>query len=555
MSKNTHEDNPNLDAKELTEPFLFLDEDGKALKEPMVFYNNKLDLNLPLPKISPLGAEYYMNWAEVERDLDRKVFPLDFLNKKDIVFKLDKNEVLPSQLNSATITEKINIKQDDISPKERRAERDVSYSAYGLMGYFRKRCKVVTIKNIFYAYEEFSYLAKSHIEIARLIMKYCREHLEDKSSSFLDGIVNFLMREPQICVQQQDIPKNYVSFKNGVLDTTTRLFLKHSSSFLTLYYIDANYSPFSNLETPIFDNFINSITGGDLILAERILQFIGYALTPDSNAKCLFLLQGVGDSGKSVFANFLQKLFNDDSVVQLEAEFFGEKFTTAELIGKALCYMPDIPPSPLDNSSVSRLKLITGNDRLKVHKKNEGNSDLITSAKFIIATNHALLTKTKDEPFFNRVITIPFRFAIPREERIVNLEELLLQEKDAVVTKAVSAYFRLVDNGYKFAGDYQANEIVSASETNDLDYTLQIYEFTKNKFIGNENGIVFVEDAFKLFCDKFDGVSKNDFSHYFKQFANDIFGAKKDRKRKAGFGNPLSCLTGVSFKEEGDYGL
>lgn len=370
----------------------------------------------------------------------------------------------------------------------------------------------------------------------------------------MDGVVNFLMREPQICVQQQDIPKNYVSFKNGVLDTTTRLFLKHSYSFLTLYYIDANYSPFSNLETPIFDNFINSITGGDLILAERIIQFIGYALTPDSNAKCLFLLQGVGDSGKSVFANFLQKLFNDDSVVQLEAEFFGEKFTTAELIGKALCYMPDIPPSPLDNSSVSRLKLITGNDRLKVHKKNEGNSDLITSAKFIIATNHALLTKTKDEPFFNRVITIPFRFAIPREERIVNLEELLLQEKDAIVTKAISAYFRLVDNGYKFAGDYQPNEIVFASETNDLDYTLQIYEFTKNKFIPNENGIVFVEDAFNLFCKTFDGISKKDFSHYFKQFTNDIFGAKKDRKRKAGFGNPLSCLTGISFKEDG-YGL
>lgn len=555
MSKNTHDDNPNLDAKELTEPFLFLDEDGKALKEPMVFYNEKLDLNLPLPEINPLGAEYYINWAEVEKDLDRKVFPLDFLNKKDIIFKTDKNVVIQSQSNSATIIEKNDMKQDNVSSKQIRAERDDSYSAYELMECFRKRCKVVTIKNIFYAYEEFSYLAKSHIEIARLIMKYCREHLVDKSSSFLDGVVNFLMREPLICVKQKDIPRNYVAFKNGVLDTNTRLFSKHSSSFLTLYYIEANYLPFSNLETPIFDNFVNSITGGDLTLAERILQFIGYVLTPDSNAKCLFLLQGVGDSGKSVFANFLQKLFNDDSVVQLESSFFGEKFTTAELIGKALCYMPDIPPSPLDNSSVSRLKLITGNDRLKVHKKNEGNSDLITSAKFVIATNHALLTKTKDEPFFNRVVTIPFKFAVPRHKRIMNLDDLLLQERDAIVTKAINAYFRLVDNGYKFAGDYHPNEIISATETNDLDYTLQIYEFTKNKFITNENGIVFVEDAFNLFCEIFNGISKNDFSHCFKQFANDIFSAKKDRKRKAGFGNPLSCLTGISFKEEGDYGL
>lgn len=552
---NTRKDNPNLDAKELLEPFLFLDEDGKALKEPMVFYKEKLDLDLPLPEISPLGGEYYINWAEVEKDLDRKVFPLDFLNKKGSILKTEKNEVLPPQLNSATGTERNSINREDVLFKQTRAGRGNSYSPYELMEYFCERCKVVTINNTFYAYEGFSYLAKTHIEIARLIMKYCRECFVGKSSSLLDGVVNFLMREPLICVKQQDIPQNYVSLKNGILDTNTRLFLKHSSSFLTLYYIDANYLPFSNLETPIFDNFINSITGGDLTLAERILQFIGYVLTPDSNAKCLFLLQGVGDSGKSVFANFLQKLFNYDSVVQLESSFFGEKFTTAELIGKALCYMPDIPPTPLDNSSVSRLKLITGNDRLKVHKKNEGNSDLITSAKFIIATNHALLTKTKDEPFFNRVITIPFRFAIPREKRIVNLDELLLQEKDAIVTKAISAYFRLVDNGYKFAGDYQPNEVIFASETKDLDYTLQIYEFTRNRFISDGNGIVFVEDAFNLFCETFDGVSKNDFSHHFKQFTNDVFGAKKDRKRKAGFGNPLSCIIGISFKEENNYGL
>ena len=366
--------------------------------------------------------------------------------------------------------------------------------------------------------------------------------------------MNFIQREPLVVITE-DIPKNYVAFQNGVLDIKKRLFFKHSPEFLTLYEITANYFPTLNIPTPVFDNYLFSITGGDKELTERILQLIGYCLTSDNSAKCFFLLQGVPNSGKSVFSNMLQKLFSFNAVTQLEAQLFGEKFTASELIGKALCSFPDIPSAPLDDAAISRIKLYTGNDPITAPVKFKENEKFICTAKFIFATNHPFLTKKKDEGFDNRIVTIPFKNSVSKENQVYDLEKRLLKERDGIVTKSIAAYFRLVDNNYKFAGDFKPNEVIANLEAKDVDYTIQIYEFTKNKFVANENGAVFVEDAFNLFCEIFNGISKNEFSHYFQQYANEIYEAKKDRKRKAGFGNPLSCLTGISFKEEDGYDL
>ena len=531
---NPPEENPNLEAKELIEPMIFFSEgktpsnpaeeenpnlEAKELIEPMIFFSKD-----EIPSIPP---------QEGNTNFEANT------SKTQIVKPTAITITETTALSAVPQTNKISSLQSET--------HNTGLTSYKLMEHFLSQRPVIIVNDTFYVFDKIAYFRKNNIQMARLVMQHCRGYI--KNSNSLIDVVRLLMREPTICVEQLNIPKNFVSFKNCVLNTSTRKILEHSPALLTLYNIEADFLQFKNLSSPIFDEFIFSITGGDSILAERIYQSIGYLLTPDSNAKCFFLLQGVGDSGKSVFANFLQSLFNDDSVVQLESSFFGEKFTMAELVGKSLCYMPDIPPSPLDNSSVSRLKLITGNDRLKVHKKNEGNVDLLTSAKFVIATNHPLLTKTKDNAFFNRVITIPFKYAVPPERRVLNLQKLLSHEKSAVVTKAILAYFRLVDNNYIFAGDYQPNEIVDTDSISCLNYRYQILKFTKDHFVSDKNGIVFIEDAYNLFCKLFNGISKNDFSHYFQESTLDFFDAKKDRKRKSSVGNPLSCMTGINFKK------
>lgn len=532
------EKNPNLEAKELIEPMICSKEDGTPLIEPMVYYNQPLDYNYPLPPMKKIGLEYLINWKKLEEIIEKPIFPDDFIKE------------FTSSLKAQTV---------QIAPKIKYATQQTNCEKenpqYSVMKKFLSMVNLIILNETYYVYSGTSYIPTTRKELARLIVKKCRGNIKEQSSHFTDGVIKYIDMEPLVIITEYDISKNYVAFQNCVLDINNRTSLKHSPKYITLYEINANYYSNAAIPTPTFDSYLFSITQGDSNLMERILQIIGYLLTPDKKGKCFFLFQGVPDSGKSILVNLIQKLFSDNAVIQLEAQLFGEKFTASELIGKALCSFPDIPATPLDNATVSRIKLYTGNDPISAAVKFKDNQKFLCSAKFIFTTNHALLTKNEDIAFNNRIVAIPFKYSVPKEKQNFDLEDELLKEKDGIVSKAIVAYFKLVDNGYIFTGNFQPNEVISNSTSNIIDCKIQIYEFVKNRFVSNENGIVFIEDAFICFCQHFNGISKNEFSHYFQLFASKIFNAKQKRKRKSGIGNPISCLTGILFKTEDSYDL
>ena len=72
--------NPNSDARELKEAMLFEREDGTPLIEPMIFYDRPLNPNYPLPKIKPLGAEYFINLKKLEEQTGKILFADDISN-------------------------------------------------------------------------------------------------------------------------------------------------------------------------------------------------------------------------------------------------------------------------------------------------------------------------------------------------------------------------------------------------------------------------------------------------------------------------------------------
>ncbi len=544
--------NPNLEAKELREVFTEFDDSGKPLIDPFVYYDRPLDLNKPLPEIKQkIGVEYDVDWRQLEEKTG-KIQCFDDFGKHMLM--LLNNETNDNQ-NRKTSSElpKVNGKASATEVAKAMKELEASDKAYAVMRDFIKKVKVIVIEENFYIFDGISYSTKTNAEIARLIVKNCRNKIIGKSSAFVDDVRRFLLKEPDIFIEENAIPKNLIAFQNGILDIKSKQLYRHSSDFLTLYEVLANYFPERSISTPVFDKYLYSITQGNAELAERILQAIGYILTSDSNGKCFFLLQGVPNSGKTVFTNFLQRLFNKNAVTQLEAHLLGDKFTASELIGKAFCIFPDMAGSPMDEAAVSRIKTLTGNDPLFVPRKHTSNAEIICSAKIICTTNHPFLIKSKrgDEALNNRIITIPFAFSVPNEQKINDLEELLLKERDGIVTKSMQAYFRLVNNRYHFAGDFKPNEIIASDITIDIDCEVQIYKYVKNNFRAEQNGIVFVDDAYVEFSKSFGGICKNEFSQFFCQYATELHNGKKSRKRKNSSDNALSCVRGISFVEEG----
>ncbi len=551
MKNILNEKNQNTQPKQLIDPIIYLGEDGTPLTEPVIFYDRPLDFSQPLPDIEPLGPEYYMNWIQIDTSVGHKVMPLDFLNGKDLPkaeepVELSILNTVPTntqilELPKKMIDSKINI------PADMAVEED-KYSVYDIMHMFLAKKPVIVLNNNLYAYNGTTYEIKMPIEVARDVLKECRELIKDNGPSFVDNVVNYIKREPLVCVDEGNVSTNYVAFDNGVLDINGKILMPHSPDCITLYQVKAKYHSNYNIPTPVFDNYLQTITNGDMLLVERILQTIGYILTPDPNGKCFFLLQGVPDSGKSVFSNFLKELFNDGATKPLEAQLLGDKFTASELIGKVFCTFPDMSAKALDEATVSRIKMFTGGDAISVPVKYGSNIRFVCSAKFIFATNHPFLIKSEDEAFFDRVVTIPFKYAVEKSQKIYNLKEKLLSERDGIVSKAIAAYYRLVDNNYVFAGYYPPNEVIAGSITGEMDYRTPVYSFAKNEFVKNGETVVFMEDALLAFSKLFPGIPENEFYHHFAQFTSELFNAKKGRKRKKPNPNPQSCMCGINFK-------
>lgn len=77
---------------------------------------------------------------------------------------------------------------------------------------------------------------------------------------------------------------------------------------------------------PDFDDFIDSISGGDASLYTLIWEAIGYLLSNDTNAKVFFLFYGVKDSGKSLLGRTIEDLIGKQWVSNYKPFRFKQAF-------------------------------------------------------------------------------------------------------------------------------------------------------------------------------------------------------------------------------------
>lgn len=389
--------------------------------------------------------------------------------------------------------------------------------------------------------------------LRRLIMGNCREAVASEGNARLvDEIFKLLMCEPQICDNPESIATDLVSFHNGVWDLKNHRLLHHAPHFNTYYCLSAN--KIDSTYHPIFDAFLDKITDTDQILRQRIWEIMGYCLVPDMSAKAFFVFQGVPDSGKSVLAKFLMSCFNPDAVVAVDLQTLGDRFAASSLIGKQLSTSMDMPDAPLNPRTVSTFKMITGGDLITADVKYRPAITFLNRAKFVLGSNHPLLTQNENPAFSRRAICVPFSHTIPPHQQDRSLFDKLIRERDAIICSALQAYNELHTKNYQFAGDYPLNGIfyqnlgglrVMRSEETALE------EFIRDNFKPDSDGIVFIQDLQEQFQAETNFViPPQTFSAKFLEACNRVGIPNVQRigkKRKETGGNPQACLSGLSF--------
>lgn len=438
------------------------------------------------------------------------------------------------------------------SRKRNATRSDDPFSAYSLMQSLLSKVILCVKEKQLYRYTGTYYEPCSQQQAERLIVDVCRTEIATVGASRLPkDVYAFLLMEPDISIDEENMTERFLAFYNGLLDMSTGNLLPHSPQYFTTYCLNCHLlTPDIPATCPVFECFLNDITGGDRSMATRIWEIIGYCLTPDILGKVMFVFQGVPNSGKSLLSDLISSFFPPDKVSALDIHALKQQFAMSELEGKAICISADLPNAPLDATSVSNIKKLTGRDVVSADKKYSARKQFKFFGKIIAVTNYPLLTTRRDDAFQERVVAVPFLYSVAPEKRVDLLPELL-SERSAIAKKALSAYFELRKRHYRFAGDYRLNQAEALyTELCQEDAIIpQIHRFAQQFFVADPNCCVFMDDAYNLYSSLYGGVHINTFSIAFSSAAESFFGATKVRKRKTNAVNATSCVQGIRLKE------
>ncbi len=330
-------------------------------------------------------------------------------------------------------------------------------------------------KGSFYIFKDNHYEYISD-EALKTIIRSTFIELAEKNgnSNYVDGIFAELKYDSSIVVTENMICKTAVAFRNCLFDLTNRLPMAPSPNCITMYSLNANfisevfYNDFIRaICTPVFDEFLRKVSGGDTQLINRIWEMIGCVITPDNFGRSFFVVQGVPASGKSTIERLLMRLFSPGSVFKVNGEELGSKFVFQGLEGKAIIIVSDMPDKDISQAGVSAIKKITGRDGINSDVKYREHTQFKTNAKIVCFTNYPFSSESYDEALYDRTVPIPFRYGIPKSEQDLTLDERLAAEIDAIATKALYYYILLYENNYQFSGRYTMNEYVQSGAFTD----------------------------------------------------------------------------------------
>lgn len=296
--------------------------------------------------------------------------------------------------------------------------------------------------------------------IERLLMATLTEEQQERFNiSTASAVRARLLASSEVRDNQLIFPVEKLLFSNSCFDIITEkpaLIEKHVF-FVTR--INARYIPGKKLHTPYFDAYLHSCSHGDISIQRRICAMLGYLLLSGYPGKKIIVLGTARNSGKSVISRFYQRLVGPELVSGQTPFEMSESHASSEFSGKIANMAMDIPAATIKPAAVSLLKAISGSDIISTNPKGKDRRSMICFAKQVLGTNAGLKLQQFDEAFWERVEVIPYIYTIDPEDRIYDLEDRLMEERDAIVTMCIQEAKFLLLNNFRFPECEAANQL------------------------------------------------------------------------------------------------
>lgn len=190
-----------------------------------------------------------------------------------------------------------------------------------------------------------------------------------------------------------------------------------------------------SVPTPRWRRFLADTFGEDEAGQEMVdfLQLLlGYSITGDVGSQIMLFLHGKGKNGKSVLLDVMVKLMGDYADCAppgflMQRHHDHHPTDLAELHGRRIVVCSEVNPG--DRFDETRVKYLTGSDRIKARRMREPSVAFTPTHKLWLIGNHRPEVGTGGYAFWRRMRIIPFDRIVPDDREVENLADLLVAEE------------------------------------------------------------------------------------------------------------------------------
>jgi putative DNA primase/helicase len=247
-------------------------------------------------------------------------------------------------------------------------------------------------------------------------------------------------------VEQWDSEPYFLNTQDGVVYLPTGVISNHYPE----HYLTKITAVAPGGECPIWLQFLDRITDGDIELQKFLARMAGYAATGSTRDHALFFCYGNGANGKSVFIKTLSDILNDYAKVAPIETFTATTFErhSTDLAGLRGARLVTANETEEGRQwAESRIKSSTGGDKIAARFMRQDFFEFTPQFKLIIAGNHKPGLRSVDEAIRRRFNLVPFAVTIPAAERDTELTEKLKAEWPGILQWIIDGARDWFDNG------------------------------------------------------------------------------------------------------------
>lgn len=280
------------------------------------------------------------------------------------------------------------------------------------------------------------------------LCKYLNANYIKETIAWLDTIVT-----KQASEQQLYFSSLHLNFLDGYYDVVNNKLHPHSHTMIFTSVLPCSYEECARSAKPVdFERWLNQSTRGSADLKILLAQVMGYFLCENRSAKCMFILHGASNTGKSIFLNLIKAAIGPDFVKSISLHNITANFRTAELVGAKANIFAELDHRKLPNIDTIKA-LIGGTDQVNADVKNGKPIEFINKAALLFSTNtlNCLHVADPGNALANRLLIIPFNEVVSPSEIDPRLPSRLIEELPGIIYHfAIPGLHYLIGENFRF---------------------------------------------------------------------------------------------------------